>query len=90
MGSIGYFPSYALGSAVAAQIYYHIKTLMPFEQYLKEGNLAPIREYLKEHIHRFGATKNTNEFLMDMMGEELNADYYVRYLKEKYTRIYNL
>lgn len=90
MGSIGYFPSYALGSAVAAQIYYHIKTLMPFEQYLKEGNLAPIREYLKEHIHRFGATKNTNEILMDMMGEELNADYYVRYLKEKYTRIYNL
>lgn len=90
MGSIGYFPSYALGSAIAAQIYYHIKTVMPFEQYLKEGNLAPIREYLKEHIHKFGETKNTNEFLMDMMGEELNADYYVRYLKEKYTKLYNL
>ena len=90
MGSIGYFPSYALGNAIAAQIYYHIKTLMPFEQYLKEGNLAPIREYLKEHIHKFGATKNTNQFLMDMMGEELNADYFVRYLKEKYTKLYNL
>jgi carboxypeptidase Taq len=90
MGSIGYFPSYALGNAIAAQIYYHIKTVMPFEQYLKEGNLAPIREYLKEHIHKFGETKNTNEFLMEMMGEELNADYYVRYLKEKYTKLYNL
>ncbi|WP_455716827.1 carboxypeptidase M32 [Anaerosporobacter sp.] len=90
MGSIGYFPSYALGSAIAAQIYYHIKTVMPFEQYLLEGNLAPIREYLKEHIHKYGETKNTNEFLMDMMGEELNADYYVRYLKEKYTKLYNL
>lgn len=90
MGDIGYFPSYALGSAIAAQIYYHIKTVMPFEQYLKEGNLAPIREYLKEHIHKFGQTKNTNEFLMEMMGEELNADYYVRYLKEKYTKLYNL
>ncbi|WP_310602394.1 carboxypeptidase M32 [Anaerosporobacter sp.] len=90
LGAFGYFPSYALGSAVAAQIYYHIKSIMPFEEYLKEGNLAPIREYLKEHIHRFGMTKNTNEFLMEMMGEELNADYYVRYLKEKYTKVYGL
>lgn len=90
MGSIGYFPSYALGSAVAAQIYYYMKTVMPFEQYLKEGNLAPIREFLKEHIHKLGATKNTNEILMDMMGEELNADYYIKYLKEKYKRLYQL
>ncbi|HEX3077258.1 MAG TPA: carboxypeptidase M32 [Lachnospiraceae bacterium] len=90
MGSLGYFPSYALGNAIAAQIYYHIKSVMPFEQYLKDGNLAPIREYLGEHIHKYGATKNTNEFLKEMMNEELNADYYVQYLKEKYTKLYQL
>jgi carboxypeptidase Taq len=89
-GSFGYFPSYALGSAIAAQIYYHLETVIPFEQYLKEGNLAPIREYLKEHIHKFGKTKNTNEILLDMMQEELNADYYVKYLTEKYTKLYEL
>ena len=35
-GDFGYFPSYALGSAVAAQIYYYMKGIMPFEDYLKE------------------------------------------------------
>ena len=63
-------------------------SIMPFCQYLEEGNLAPIREYLKEHIHKYGATKNTNEILMDMMNEPLNPDYYVRYLTEKYTKLY--
>ncbi|MDF2473251.1 MAG: ypwA [Anaerocolumna sp.] len=89
-GSFGYFPSYAIGSAIAAQIYYHMAFVMPFDQYLKDGNLSPIREYLKEHIHRFGGIKNTNEILKDMMQEELNADYYVKYLTEKYTKLYGL
>ncbi len=89
-GNIGYFPSYAIGSAIAAQIYYHMESIMPFHSYLEEGNLAPIREYLKEHIHKYGASKNTNELLMGMMKEPLNADYYVRYLTEKYTKLYEL
>lgn len=89
-GDFGYFPSYAIGSAISAQIYYHMESIMPFYQYLEEGNLIPIVEYLKEHIHKYGATKNTNEILMDMMNEPLNPDYYVRYLTEKYTKLYEL
>lgn len=89
-GNIGYFPSYAIGSAIAAQIYYHMEAIMPFHSYLEEGNLAPISEYLKEHIHKYGASKNTNELLMGMMKEPLNPDYYVRYLTEKYTKLYEL
>ena len=34
-GDLGYFPSYAIGTAVAAQIYYHLKEVMPLEQYLE-------------------------------------------------------
>jgi len=89
-GSFGYFPSYAIGSAIAAQIKYHLDSIMPLDQYLKDGNLSTIREYLNNHIHKFGATMNTNEILMDMMQEELNADYFVRYLTEKYTKLYEL
>lgn len=89
-GSFGYFPSYAIGSAIAAQIYFHMNSIMPLEQYLEEGNLTPIREYLSNHIHKYGATKTTNEILKDMMQEELNADYYVKYLTEKYTKLYEL
>lgn len=89
-GSFGYFPSYAIGSAIASQIYYHMSSVMPVEEYLEAGNLMPIREYLNNHIHKYGKTKNTNELLKDMMDEELNADYYVKYLTEKYNKLYDL
>lgn len=87
-GDFGYFPSYAIGTAVAAQIYYHMKEKMPMEEYLKEGNLTPIREYLKEHIYQFGKKKTTQQLLKEMTGEEFCADYYVKYLKEKYQILY--
>lgn len=89
-GEFGYFPSYAIGSAVAAQLYFYMKNAMPFEQYLKEGNLLPIREFLKEKIWKYGKMKTTKEILKDITGEEFNPDYYIRYLKEKYSKIYGL
>lgn len=87
-GAFGYFPSYALGTAVASQIEAHLKQVMPLSQYLEEGNFAPINDYLAEHIHRFGKMKNTNEILKDMMGEEFNPQYYIDYLKTKFTSLY--
>ena len=87
-GSIGYFPSYAIGTAVAAQIYAHLQKVMPVEQYLREGNLSEITKYLQEHIHRFGKTKNMQTILKDMTGEEFNPEYYIKYLQEKYTALY--
>ena len=87
-GSFGYFPSYALGTAVAAQIQNHMRKIMPLEQYLEEGNFEPINEYLKEHVHQYGKTKNTNEILMAMTGEEFNPAYYIEYLKNKFETLY--
>ena len=89
-GSFGYFPSYALGNAIAAQMYYHMLNVMPFYDYLREGNLSPIREFFREHIHKYGGMRPTNRLLKDMTGEEFNPDYYVRYLTEKYTALYEL
>jgi len=89
-GEFGYFPSYALGSAIAAQIYDYMKQAMPFEQYLKDGNLLPIRDFLKEKIHQYGKSKTTNELLLAMTGEEFNPDYYIKYLKEKYQKLYHI
>lgn len=89
-GEFGYFPSYAIGTAVASQLYYKMLEAMPLEQYLRDGNLTPIREFLRDSIHKYGATKNTNQLLKDVTGEEFNADYYVRYLKDKYEKLYEL
>ncbi|MCI8410413.1 MAG: carboxypeptidase M32 [Lachnospiraceae bacterium] len=89
-GDFGYFPSYALGTAVSAQIYKNMQEVMPVEEYLENGNLLPIRDYLKEHIYQYGKRKNTNEILEEMTGEEFNASYYIQYLKEKYSKLYDI
>ena len=87
-GSIGYFPSYALGSAIGAQIYCHMKKFMDVDALLREGRISVIREYLRDHIHQYGKMKTTRELLMDATGEDFNARYYVRYLEEKYRNLF--
>ena len=89
-GSFGYFPSYALGSAFGAQLYYHMKEIMDFDGLLKEGKVDVIRDYLREHIHQYGKLKDSRRILKDVTGEDFNPEYYVRYLKEKYSGIYGL
>ncbi len=89
-GEFGYFPSYAIGTAIASQIYAYMKDHMPINDYLKEGNLTPIREFLRDNIHKYGALKNSNDILTEVCGEKFSAEYYINYLKEKYTKLYNI
>ena len=89
-GMFGYFPSYALGSAIAAQLFHYMEGVMPIKQYLEEGNLVPIREFLREHIHQYGAAKKTQEMILETTGEAFNPDYYIAYLTEKYRKLYEL
>lgn len=89
-GLIGYFPSYAIGNAYSAQIYNTMKKDIDVAAALKNSELSKIRKWLEEKIHRYGKLKNTDELIREVTGESLNAKYYVDYLKEKYTKIYNL
>ncbi len=90
MGDIGYFPSYALGNAFAAQIYHTMKKELPVEELLRMGKIAEITAYLREHIHQYGASKEPREMLKALTGEEFNPDYYIQYLKEKFEQVYQL
>ncbi len=90
MGDIGYFPSYALGNAFAAQIYHTMKKELLVEELLRKGKIAEITAYLREHIHQYGASKEPREMLKALTGEEFNPDYYIQYLKEKFEQVYQL
>ena len=76
-GSFGYFPSYALGTAISAQIYFYMEACMPVKEYLREGRIKPITDFLKDHVHKYGKMKTTNQILKEMTGEEFNPDYYI-------------
>ncbi|NLW69718.1 MAG: carboxypeptidase M32, partial [Eubacteriaceae bacterium] len=51
-GSVGYFPSYALGSAYGAQMLQAMKKDIDFTAAVKEGNLAPIVGWLTDKLYR--------------------------------------
>lgn len=90
-GSFGYFPSYALGYMYAAQFKNAMQKDLPnYDQLLEEGNLQPIREWLTENIHQYGAMKKPLQILKDVTGEGLNAQYLVDYLYDKYNKVYSL
>ena len=59
-GSFGYFPSYALGCLIAAQLWEAMEAeLGPREEDLREGEVAPIQAWLAEHVHRHGRRLDT-------------------------------
>lgn len=89
--SFGYFPSYALGYMYAAQFKNAmLKDLPNYDQLLASGNVAPIREWLTEKVHRHGSMKKPLEILEEATGEGLNADHLAKYLEEKYSKVYQL
>ena len=63
---------------------------MDFDDILRKGNLAEVKEYLGSHIHRYGMVYDMNELLLRMTGEKFNPQYYIEYLKEKYEKLYDL
>lgn len=89
-GLIGYFPSYAIGNAYSAQIFNAMKKDIDVSEILKNKEIYKIKKWLEEKIHRYGKLKDTSILIKEVTGEDLNAKYYVDYLKEKYSRIYKL
>ncbi len=91
MGDFGYFPAYALGNAYAAQL--RAKMLeegMNWNALLREGNLEPIRAWLKEHIWQYGRSKKPRQLIQEACGEPFSPRHYANYLTEKFTALYGL
>ena len=89
-GEFGYFPTYALGSAYAAQIYHAMSRDLDIDAEIKTGSFAGIESWLKEHIHKYGASMDSRDILKLATGEDFNPQYYVDYLVGKYSEIYGI
>ncbi len=89
-GMFGYFPTYALGSAYSAQIYHAMAKDIDIEKSIQSGSITEIAAWLKSHIHQYGSSKYPKDILKLATGEDFNPNYYVDYLIEKYTKIYEL
>ncbi len=91
MGSIGYFPTYFLGNLYAAQIYNSALKAKPnLPEDYKKGEFSNLLSYLRENIHQHGAVYRANDLIKRVTGEDLNPDYFLKYIETKFKPIYRL
>ncbi len=80
-GSFGYFPSYALGCLIAAQLWEAMeRELGPRDEDLRRGEVEPIQRWLAEHVHRYGRRLDTTELVERATGGPLQVDPFLRYV----------
>ena len=89
-GSIGYFPSYALGSAYGAQFLKKMKETVDVDGDLSKGDFSRINAWNKEKIWRYGSLYTPEEVLERVLEEPFDAGNFADYLEKKYTEIYRL
>ena len=80
-GSFGYFPSYALGCLIAAQLWEAMQDeLGPREEDLRRGEVAPIQRWLAERVHRHGRRLDTIPLVEQATGRAVEIEPFLRYV----------
>jgi len=88
-GAFGYFPSYALGNMIAAQLWYRVLALRPgIEEEFARGDFTWLLGWLRENIHTQGRRFDALELVRRVTGEELSPRSLMRYLHERYGGLY--
>ena len=90
-GNFGYFPTYSLGSVMAAQLYEAADDdIDDLEGSIADGEFDSLREWLGENVHRHGSRYETNELVKLATGEDFSADAFLAYVESKYGELYDL
>src|SRR3954452_17720110 len=88
-GSLGYFPTYALGNVVSLQIWERLAADLPdIEDQFARGEFGQLMTWLREHLYRHGRKFTPSETLEKVTGGGLDAGPYLRYLGRKVEEIY--
>jgi carboxypeptidase Taq len=89
--SVGYFPTYALGNLIAGQLWERVHVEVPdLNDRIAAGELQPLRDWLRDRVHRHGAKFNARELLERVVGEPISVTPFVSYLKQKFGDAYRL
>lgn len=91
MGYIGYFQSYTLGNLYDGQFLNAILKDNPnMYNEIRQGNFSFVNNWLHDNIHQFGTLYTPDELIKKVTGEELQAKYYIDYVKNKFSKLYNI
>jgi carboxypeptidase Taq len=90
-GLFGYFPTYALGNLVSAQLWEKInKDIRGLDDQIRSGKFDSLLNWLREKIHIHGHKYDPQDLIQKVTGSKINSAAYVRYLTKKYSDIYGL
>jgi carboxypeptidase Taq len=91
MGTLAYFPTYALGNLMSAQLFDQAGRDLPdLPDQIARGQFADLREWLRRHIHQHGRARTATELLTATTGTGLDARPWLAYIREKYGALYNV
>ncbi|MCB1625901.1 MAG: carboxypeptidase M32 [Pseudomonadales bacterium] len=85
VGSFGYFPSYAVGYVIAAQLYEALRHATPdLDAQLARGDFGGLFGWLRDNVYSWGASIAPHELIRNATGKPLGTAAAVRYLEGKY------
>ena len=91
MGSIGYFPTYSIGTILAVQFAKHLeKDLGSIDDLIRAKKYKEIKEWLREKVHRWGSTFTPKDLVKRALGEPMNPKPFLEHLEKKYSELYKL
>lgn len=89
MGAVGYFPTYAIGTMYAAQLYAQLKKeYSGLEKAIAKGKFDKIKDWLRMKVHQHGSKYLADDVIKKVVGKGLDPSVYVKYLNEKYGKMY--
>ena len=85
LGAFGYFPSYAIGAVIAAQLLEKLRADLPgLDEQIAGGEFAPLFAWLNENIYSAAATLDGSQLVKQVTGRALSAAPWLRYAESKY------
>lgn len=84
-GLIGYFPTYTLGNVYAAQLFATAdREIGPLEESFAKGEFSPLREWLREKIHRHGKRYHATGLIERTTGKALDPSALIASISHRY------
>ena len=89
LGDFGYFPTYALGNLIGAEIWNAAcRTVPGLEEELARGNFRVLLEFLRRRVHCHGAKYEPPVLLEKITGRRsIDSEQFLTYLKGKYSAL---
>lgn len=87
-GMFGYFPSYALGNLINAQVWDAMAKEIDVDNVLRAGELVKIKDYLTDRYYRTGMVYTSDRMLQKVTGSALDCSHFDGYLRDKYRRLF--